>query len=470
MPLLIAERGKEAESAAQEIEFYKRQFRHTANSLLEAWKVRFSGNQYKHPVLRDLLTQFQSFGRDYLDYIGEQTKVQHGNKIGCMRRDIYHALGHLADELNIITRACEQRQNTIYRHALKQAESEALIYYKRFNGYKAKQNGEPITPIPYFEKVSAITRYVFTPFPVISVPLRFMNLAKGRRCGLAHEMGHHFYWNSTPAIQADTTKEARLQMRGAIQRAINECDLDISQEGKEGLIEIWQTWQEETVADIFGVLLVGPEYVEMLQRLEDEKAFTDDDLIEDDSEHPSPCIRPRISIHVLKWIAKEQAKHKNKDELDKKCDHLESEWREFANTVLDKVHPMHNELTMQNIVASIPCVIPIILDSPWPRDDIDAKEMLGRLINYQEWLDHLTDPVSLTEDSPIPLLDENPSSFHAFLDGFRKRSISRGQTSEEESYKSLLKLDLGEDDPQLLSGCHRLETGGAKTHRRASRC
>ena len=140
------------------------------------WQAHFKGKP-----LANLLEEFRAFAYAYFDHVID---TYPGDSAPSLSHDLHRALRTLQEEWAVICRACEQREIVEFEGFLSKADAYAQNYYARFLGAKAS-HAEPIT---YFEKLYAITRYAFTPYPLVSIPLYFFNDPR-QWLSLAHEMG-----------------------------------------------------------------------------------------------------------------------------------------------------------------------------------------------------------------------------------------------------------------------------------------
>ncbi|MEW6404894.1 MAG: hypothetical protein AB1649_24115, partial [Chloroflexota bacterium] len=127
--------------------------------------------------------------------------------------------------------------------------------------------------------------------PVVSIPLSEYNDST-RWLALAHETGHHFFWNSLRYLE--DVEKLHFDMAKSLAEALAR---------PEKTLEPWGQWMEETFADVCGVLLAGPGYVVSSQERAAEKIKKPEDLAHNDGEHPIPFLRPIITYQALCEIA-----------------------------------------------------------------------------------------------------------------------------------------------------------------------
>lgn len=251
-----------------------------------------------------LLNQFSHFACSYYNAI-EHAATETDSP------DVFDtALNRLQREWVTISQACQQRKVTQLQGILETADNQAEMFYSRFIGFWL--NGQLVSeqarvkPITYFEKVYAITRYVFTSFPLISIPFQYLHKPDQWQA-LAHEMGHYLYWNG---CSLERFEELQTQLQATVKTAVQATLKTESYDDvlkSETLVNIWSHWLEEMVADIIGVLLNGSSYVASSIRLAHQATnFDVGRLTYDDGEHPSWYIRPFIAMETLKWMSRNE--------------------------------------------------------------------------------------------------------------------------------------------------------------------
>lgn len=323
-------------------------------------------------TLDKLITDYKAFAKDYYDYLesfGEEITIGQLNG----------AVGRLQEEWANISRAYEQRQTPFFKHFLYDAERVANDYYARFLGEKHNSG-----TLVYFEKLFAITRYVFTTTPcaMISLPLQLYN--KGAEWQpLAHELGHHIYWNSLDLDKYHPThKKLRSQLlKLLVPKSTFEDYEDFKQQAR--ITEVWSFWLEETFADICGTLMAGVSYAQSAQQLawqmlpsfptgeeKTEGAF---------GEHPTSIIRPYIALETLAWVAQQKelrtAYPDQISQLENKISALRTRWDEIIEG-FDNRYTIH-EVGIFQLRDTLPIVVNAILEFEW-----DGNTPLGRLFDY----------------------------------------------------------------------------------------
>jgi hypothetical protein len=233
-----------------------------------------------------LLDEFIKFVPVYQNLLGKVPPVANPGFVRNQGPD------RLLESFSIISRACEQRRGAVNGDSMSThlAQSEDVLedYCARWKPQTIeKVKYEKLeTPVVYFDKLYGITRALFKPqIPVISIPLTDYN-QRANWLALAHEFGHHIYWNSLTSIR--DVDEFHGNLVSAIRRTISAM-----------YAEVWENWLEEIFADVCGVLFAGPDYVVSCQELAAEQVKSLEDFVLDDHEHPSLFIRPVIVEKVM---------------------------------------------------------------------------------------------------------------------------------------------------------------------------
>ncbi|MDM8527066.1 hypothetical protein QUF58_02535 [Anaerolineales bacterium HSG24] len=298
-------------------------------ALADRWQGAI--NKEEWPDLIKLLKKFSGFSKGYIR-LTEQMPPEIARPQFVLKRGI----DKLLNEWSTISRACEQRieraenNGDSFQHGdlsdnLKGARKKLQSYCERWNGEGTANPYLPLNePVVYFEKVYRLSRSVYAPeIPIISIPLvdydpdysynsSEPDEKQVRWTALAHEFGHHIFWNS---LELENMAQMRSDMREKVIDA-----LAVSAERGKAIIGIqrihvsqkmverttlWGHWLEEVFADVCGTLLDGPAYALSAQDIAAERVAVVDDLIKDDHEHPAPYLRPLISIQVLEKMAQE---------------------------------------------------------------------------------------------------------------------------------------------------------------------
>ncbi len=356
-----------------------------------------------HDGLRALLKGFQTFAHDY------GAVLDGANSSGGLSFLLRSGIERLLQEWSILSRACEQRAETDPRYMkaddrkqspryyLEKADDVLAGYCRRWRHPEDDAYVPLKTPVVYFEKLY-LSDY--------DAPERWQ--------ALAHEMGHHVFWN---AVALDEFKDLQDRLREAVAKAVlarlgvtipdahNSHPLE---EKLQNRIELWGSWLEEVVADVCGVLFAGPAFAYSAQNLAAASVNSLEDLIgASDHEHPSLYLRPLISLQVVRVLA-EETPHESyrqalvnwagagEDETARRVpeyeDYLKAaqsadwprgkripaempaslsgglRWRAITSRAAVKVHPAA-QTTMAELAADVPDVVREVLYAPvWPGD------------------------------------------------------------------------------------------------------
>jgi len=262
--------------------------------------------------LTDLIGGFRAFAADYAAMLDK------ANESGQLSFLLRSGIERLLQEWNILSRACEQRNepNPKYmrvadrqqsvRNYLDMADKQLSGYCERWRPPAHTAYTSLQTPVAYFEKLYRISRALFAPgIPVVSIPLPDYD-APDRWQALGHEMGHHVFWNGVTldefsALQSrlrQAVADAVLKRLGVTDYSNAPSNLNMQR------IDLWGHWLEEVFADVCGVLFAGPAFAYSAQELAAASVSTLDDLVgADDQTHPSLYLRPLIALQVIREIA-----------------------------------------------------------------------------------------------------------------------------------------------------------------------
>jgi len=388
--------GEKESSSEQDSEAQAARFKKRLLTLLGGPAEHFQEKLLTNPdpqskQLSKLIGEFGQFARSYFDFF------LRGKPINSLSQDLNTALTRLQTEAETINRACQQRETPEFSGFLAQADELARKYYERFHGYKFDSAALPIT---YFDKLFGIRRSLYTPYPLLSIPLLVFNDPGQWEGGLAHELGHYIYWNSS-ALKTFGSIRPRLEC--AVLQAMNiSCENYATFEVGAKVADIWIGWLEETFADICGTLLVGPNFVASGQLLAEEMGAS---LASDDGEHPAPFIRPLIAIETLAWVT-EQLEKSNKPEAAAQRAKLKEIIRLFNDRWAEKLRigreQLHEDsgLKMAKVEQQVGAVVRAILSdgqghagtATWVGIDGHTPASLGSLFDYTFWVDRLPDP------------------------------------------------------------------------------
>ncbi|MBL8155423.1 MAG: hypothetical protein JNM70_14660 [Anaerolineae bacterium] len=333
-----------------------------------------------HPQLQLLVESMQTFTRDYLAYIDLVGAEDRHNRMST-------AMSRIQEEWANISRAYEQRQVEFYKNKLDAAEKQAQTYYRRFHGDRYTQ-----VPVVYFEKLFAISRFLFTPHALISFPIQFHDPEVNQWHALAHELGHHIYWNS---LEFDEYEPVHKRLRNALLQTLAPTRDRYEQfliESK--LFEVWSFWLEETFADIAGTLMAGVSYAQSAQQTA--LQFLPGRMLEtptgkgDFAEHPSPLIRPLIALETLKWVSGQPSTSQGSSAaLEVEIAGLQGRWNTITNLLSN--HYTIQDVGIVRIMETIPNVVRTILNFPW---GLSSRKLtpraMGQFFDCSEWVQTLS--------------------------------------------------------------------------------
>ena len=269
-----------------------------------------------------LIDEFKKFAGEYA------TTLDNANQSGQLSFLLRSGIERLLQEWNILSRACEQRRETNPKYMTSEDRRESTRYYLEqadamLASYCArwKSPDDPVyvplqKPVVYFEKLYRISRALFAPnIPVISIPLSDYD-APDRWQALAHEMGHHIFWNG---VTLDEFVPLQNRMCQAVMDALCRklgVDFSTAEETTVGRLTLWSLWMEEVFADICGVLFAGPMFALSAQDLAAVSVSKDTELVgvKNDA-HPSLYLRPLIALQVVREIADRSSHPDYRDKL-----------------------------------------------------------------------------------------------------------------------------------------------------------
>jgi hypothetical protein len=417
------------------------------------------------PELSELLKGFSAFANAYISLLKKVPK-------SISRRSFVLNMGveRLLEQWSILSRACEQRRGPAedatdgdsFPHYLSEARKSAKGYCDRWHPPE-KPMKEPYlelhTPIVYFEKLYGISRAVYAPeTPVLSIPLTDYNDPK-RWQALAHELGHHIYWNG---VDLKTSGGVHERLHDAVAEALSASASPSDSKALSrvrqwtrwlGRARLWGLWVEEVFADVVGTLLAGPAYAASAQDLEADRVDEVADLAEDDQEHPCPYLRPLIALDVLREIADHDSTDQSfKTSLPEEIKKLETRWTDFCGEATKLEHD-ETGLTMEVLRDNIPSIVRAILDTRvWPHDkslweliDFYGKKPLvfGVVTPELAALSPLSEgkPRLPTKDPPVNKTD--PDSFKSLVQDLKDRVNNDPKVGGEQKPQALWSLLLG---------------------------
>lgn len=241
----------------------------------------------------EMIDAFGKFCEEYINELSNPAKVQESK----LPQDWLVDSGDfsLLEYWEPILRAAEQYQIEHYRHLL----DDGYEKLSKFGDSLQKRVNLGAYPpiILYFEKVGKYKRYPFGNIYLIGVPL--LDGYDGDWWAMAHELGHHVYWNSS----FSENKNSTLLVRG-----INFFDQEIAKSlealkadgaEKRNIRDILEAWTEEIFADVIGARIAGEEYVDAAWQRIFKKVEKAEDLFVSDKDHPFLYFLPYIRAYAL---------------------------------------------------------------------------------------------------------------------------------------------------------------------------
>lgn len=388
------------------------------------------------PGLSKLLEEFSAFSTDYISLLDKIPE-------SIARRPFVLNMGikRLLQEWSILSRACEQRfepegvtGKNGFQQNLREAGKLVANYCNRW--HHGKPVKEPYLelrePIVYFEKLYGISRAIYAPeIPVVSIPLTDYNPEpdyndETRWQALAHELGHHIYWNG---VDLKTSKVVHERLHDVIADALSASPPPSDSKAldrarlwwarlwgrRADRVRLWGRRLEEICADIFGILLAGPAYAVSAQDMAADRIGKIADLTIDDQEHPCPYLRPLIALQVLREIASHSSTFTSLKtavtEEKGMIERLEDRWMKFCQGASGLAHA-ETGLTMEDMAADIPSIVQAILYKPvWPH----GKSLWDLIEFYGKEPEKEVEALARTELTPLAQIsDIEPSDIEEY--------------------------------------------------------
>ncbi|NEU81348.1 hypothetical protein [Nostoc sp. UIC 10630] len=380
-------------------------------------------NQKQHQNMPSALEEFLHFFQEYNNYflnedVKENIKARYSNKQMAYERVLSIALEHTRSMWNTFSQAINQRYNPVYEERFKDADQLAHQLLERSQNLVEKE------PIIYFDKIFHITRYPYQIYPLLGVP--FDRYEQDGPSAMAHELGHHVFWNTGDLEKYRTRMQI---LKEEIASAIfsnplpqvkldNPTETQVNIESVFEKFNIWMLWAEETFADIYGTLLIGPSYAKQAQDfLVRENIRTREDLIQNDGEHPMPALRPFISLAVLDIVAK-QGNNNFKKTLEELINVLKERWNVHwqESTLIENSTQQHNPLlTASDMKNDIETIVNGILNAKmFPVKSPDESKYISLIESVGYWGNNRTQEdineiENLINQCKTDKLDEVPS-------------------------------------------------------------
>ena len=383
-----------------------------------------NGEQRQWEGLLVLLEDFKVFARDYATLLRRAPLPN-------QRFIVNDGVQRLLKNFDVLSRASEQRRGSVTRDSLAfylaQAEDKLSSYCSRWQPGVSDSYLTLKTPVVYFEKAFHISRSLYAPeIPLVSIPLTEYN-DPDRWLALAHEMGHHIFWNSLKNLE--DVEKLHLDMYTALAEPWQQAEGDI--------LQPWGLWLEEMFADICGVLFAGPSYVVSSQNLAAEWIRDVEDFAENDNEHPSLYLRPWIAYEVLYRVME------SSDHARALLNRISERWSTFCGDAptLKCNCGARGEVSLENLRQEAGKVVDILLNKPiWPNN-----QRLRDLIQYENQeldLETLEALPPLSQELPrkvAPQAEDIPQSIAAVWNFIQKKLVNdqNKPSQEKEDPKTL---------------------------------
>ena len=321
--------------------------------LANYWGKSLSYQSHDWSGIKELVKQFSSFATEYLALLDKMPP-----SIANRHFILNEGVEKLLNGFNILSRACEQRRGQMTDKSLSNylviAEDVLKKYCGLWKPTLSEQNGPYVklkTPVAYFEKLYQITRAIYAvDIPIVSIPLtEYKNPDKWQ--ALAHEMGHHIYWNSLERLNDVAALHERMYAELGM--------LSLSSTNP------WDRWVEEVFADVCGGIFAGLDYLISSRDFMVGRSKTLADLGANDDEHPCPYLRPLIVAATIRKVYPSLALEANK---------IETDWRAYCAGA-DKLQLKKKPNTSLGILVNeVDRVVDMILTAKvWPANNAQAS-------------------------------------------------------------------------------------------------
>jgi hypothetical protein len=195
---------------------------------------------------------------------------------------------------------------------------------------------DKVTVLTYFQKAPHIRMIPYASVALVGIPFTTIGEYKTGRItevgnardllAIPHEIGHYVYRHGSAT-------ESRLQH--ALQAALL------------GQPEWLHNWAEEIFADVYGVLIAGPVMVRDFQDIMKDNDLTS--LLNGDSAHPMPVLRPLIYAYALELLAG-KAGGSHQQVLQDLAEEARKRWNDYRGSrgetqVKDRLEPIEQAIT-----------------------------------------------------------------------------------------------------------------------------
>lgn len=424
------------------VDQYRNILNKMTSDLVRNWHIRFvNSNGEGDGNLARFLHEFDNFSQAYFDYIITKMPPSVRDNPRFVRRDLRRVLDNLQRNWGELLAVCNQRENENLSEALCNADKEARAYYDRYRGRKATlEDGAHVMPLTYFGHRYEITRYLYTPFPLLSFRFEALGSPRLRRNGLAHELGHFIFWNAPPDDVNSPPRETGRRIDQLIATIIGSGSWPCSKTEAKDLAFNWMNWKTEVFADIVGALLTGTHFFDSSLILFVDEQYSDEvALLPQDRTHPYPILRPLIAVETLEWLAKNQPGVLN-ETSKARVGELRKEWEERfeaalnsqkkqANMFSDELKTLAkdsnerqekeaNKKTLEKRICKVRNAV------------AQTSPIVEMLLTEELWLDKDGQPCSLSE--LFTFEEENEVN-----EGVAGESEKRGESAKSRSFESM---------------------------------
>lgn len=280
------------------------------NLLVEKWSSQFrkSSTINFRANTSAALGEFANFKKDYEEVIKGFFDRNFPGHAEATRKNLW-----ITEQINLaldefwepLAHVVEQLRSTPYLEFFSN-DSKLNEAMEEFKTNVLNTFGQPVEHLVsniliYFDKTTKIKRFPYTDKALIGIPHRVLNQDQNDRktwMPIAHELGHHIYWNMASYIDLSQQKES---FENGILNILK-IDYALSDDIKNLL----RPWLEEIFADAIGLQISGSNDTERLAFLESSKELilrkTDNEkanLPLDDMEHVPDGLRLLVPLTSL---------------------------------------------------------------------------------------------------------------------------------------------------------------------------
>lgn len=288
---------------------------------------------------KKVLEQLQNFGKDFFNffYYGlhqDGDKGFHFETHPDITTDVafWRILDQISNDVTVLQQALGQRSNSIdnsdspVAQTLKESELQAWRLRQKFGDYLDRNT----TVLTYFNKSPNVRLIPYAPIALIGISATSLghtgiSSAEDPFIVIAHEFAHHVYWYGRVPAYRDDTSSQRIPLYKRVQEFIDDPK---TYDGEQWV----HNWAEEIFCDMVGCLVHGEKAVEALQKMLLSTRY--EEFFVDHGTHPTPALRPYITIETLKLL--------NKDSISESHD-LQSFWEKAIEVRRSRFEAQNNE-------------------------------------------------------------------------------------------------------------------------------